>query len=336
MAVERGARRTGIERIEIAMDESEELRSWRQGDARTAIEDFVSSVVDGPDAVPPEERIAVFDNDGTLWSEKPMPTQLHYVVEQWRVAAELHPELAERQPYRAAVSGDLAWLGSAIDKHYSGDDADLGVILQALGGLTDGVSVEKYAESVAQFFATATHPVLRRPYADAVYQPMVELLRYLERHGFTCYIVSGGERDFMRPMTQSNYGIPPERVIGSAFGLGYDAEKAVVRYAPSLAFFDDGPEKPVRIWSRIGRRPLFAAGNSNGDMPMLDFARRGPRPGVALLIHHDDDSRDDAPYDAGAEAALAGADDAGYVVVSVRDDWETVFPGSPGAFADVP
>ncbi|MBC6494331.1 HAD family hydrolase [Microbacterium sp. 4-7] len=318
------------------MDDPAQLRSWNQGATRDAIERFVLSVTEGADAVPVEERIAVFDNDGTLWSEKPMPTQLHYVVEQWRVAAELDPELAQKQPYRAAVSGDLAWLGAAIDKHYSGDDSDLGVILQALGGLTDGVSVEKYAESVAEFFATATHPVLQRRYADAVYQPMVELLRYLEQHGFTCYIVSGGERDFMRPMTQSNYGIPPERVIGSAFGLGYDAEKAVVRYAPSLAFFDDGPEKPVRIWSRIGRRPLFAAGNSNGDIPMLDFARRGSRPGLALLIHHDDDSREDTPYDAGAETALASAVDAGYIVVSVRDDWESVFPGVSGSPADVP
>ena len=318
------------------MDDPAQLRSWRQGATRDAIERFVVSVTEGSDAVPIEERIAVFDNDGTLWSEKPMPTQLHYVVEQWRAAAELDPELAQHQPYRAAVSGDLAWLGSAIDKHYDGDDTDLGIILQALGGLTDGVSVERYAASVGEFFDTAMHPILQRPYAEAVYQPMVELLRYLEQHGFTCYIVSGGERDFMRPMTQSNYGIPPERVIGSAFGLGYDAEKAVVRYAPSLAFFDDGPEKPVRIWSRIGRRPLFAAGNSNGDMPMLDFARRGPRAGFALLIHHDDDARGDSPYDAGAESALEAAVGAGYVVASVRDDWETVFPGDSGSPADLP
>lgn len=305
------------------------LRSWRDTSTRSAIEEFVASVTEGADAVPVDERIAVFDNDGTLWAEKPMPTQLHYVVEQWRAAAELDPELAHRQPYRAAVSGDLGWLGSAIDKHYAGDDSDLNIILQALGGLTDGVSVESYAHSVAAFFGTAKHPITGRPYAEAVYQPMVELLRYLEQHGFTCYIVSGGERDFMRPMTQSNYGIPPERVIGSAFGLSYDAESAVVRYAPSLAFFDDGPEKPVRIWSRIGRRPLFAAGNSNGDMPMLDFARRGPRPGFALLVHHDDDARDDAPYDAGVEQALAAVADNGYTLVSVRDDWETVFPDSP-------
>lgn len=182
--------------------------SWRDTRTRRDIEAFVASVTSGPDAVPVEERIAVFDNDGTLWSEKPMITQLHFVVEQWRAAAERAPELAERQPYLAAVSGDFAWLGAAIDKHYGGDDSDLGIIIQALVGLTDGMSVEDYAASVAEFYRTAQHPTLQRPYAETVYQPMVELLRFLEHHGFTCYIVSGGERDFMRPMTQANYGIP--------------------------------------------------------------------------------------------------------------------------------
>ncbi|WP_101846340.1 HAD family hydrolase [Zhihengliuella sp. ISTPL4] len=302
------------------------LPSWRDTATRRAIETFVATVCDGPDAVPTEERVAVFDNDGTLWSEKPMPTQLAYVVERWREAATRDPSLADGQPYRAAVTGDLAWLGAAIDKHYAGDDSDLGVIIQALVGLTDGVSVEDYARSVTEFYRTAQHPLLGRPYAESVYTPMVELLRYLETHGFTCYIVSGGERDFMRPMTQANYGIPPERVIGSALGLAYDEKDATVRYSSALAFFDDGPEKPVRIWSRIGRRPLLAAGNSNGDMPMLDFAHGGPHPGLALLIHHDDPARGDAPYDTGAERVLASAADRGYTVVSVRDDWASVFP----------
>lgn len=302
------------------------LPSWRDTATRRALESFVASVTGGPRAVPVAERIAVFDNDGTLWSEKPMPTQLHYVVERWREAAIRDPSLADAQPYRAAVTGDLAWLGAAIDKHYAGDDSDLGVVLQALVGLTDGVSVEEYARSVTEFYRTAQHPLLGRPYADAVYRPMVELLRYLEGHDFTCYIVSGGERDFMRPMTQANYGIPPERVIGSALGLTYDERDADVHYSSALAFFDDGPEKPVRIWSRVGRRPLLAAGNSNGDIPMLDFARRGPRPGLALLIHHDDAGRGDTPYDTGAEQALESAVDRGYTVVSVRDDWASVFP----------
>jgi phosphoserine phosphatase len=304
-----------------------ELTSWRDAPARRAIEAFVASVVDGPDAVPVAERIAVFDNDGTLWTEKPMPTQLHYVVQQWRAAAEADPSLAEHQPYRAAVTGDLSWLGDAIDRHYQGDDSGLTEIIGALAGLTADMSVEDYARSVGDFYRTAQHLTLNRPYLDAVYQPMVELLRYLEAHGFTCYLVSGGERDFMRPMTEDYYGIPPEHVVGSAFGLSYDEESAQVRYTASLSFFDDGAEKPIRIWSRIGRRPLFAGGNSNGDMAMLDFARRGPRPGFALLVRHDDDSgRGDAPYDAGAEKAVAAAEERGYTVVSVKDDWSTVFP----------
>ncbi|WP_194421983.1 HAD family hydrolase [Microbacterium abyssi] len=309
------------------MIESTHLRSWRDTETRRAIESFVESVATGPDAVPAAERVAVFDNDGTLWSEKPMITQLHYVVQQWRAAAEDDPSLAERQPYLAAVSGDLGWLGAAIDKHYGGDDGDLTVILDALVGLTGGMSVEEYAQSVQAFYASAQHPTLKRPYADVVYRPMVELIRYLEHYGFTCYIVSGGERDFMRPMTEANYGIPPERVIGSAYGLTYDEDAAEVRYAASLTFFDDGAQKPIRIWSRIGRRPLFAAGNSNGDMEMMDFARRGPRAGLALLIHHDDDAaRGDTPYDSGAEKALGAASERGYTVVSVRDDWASVFP----------
>ena len=159
---------------------------------------------------------------------------------------------------------------------------------------------------------------------------MIELLRYLEQHGFTCYIVSGGDRDFMRPMTETAYGIPPERVIGSALGLAYDAEANVVRYGASFSFMDDGPEKPVRIWSRVGRRPLLAAGNSNGDLPMLRFAHAPDRPGLCLLIHHDDDTgRGDAAYDKGAEDAIAATGDEPIRLVSVKRDWASVFPSEP-------
>ena len=300
------------------------LPSWADGPTRDAIIAFVESVAVGPDAVPVAERVAVFDNDGTLWTEKPMPTQLHYVVEQWRRQAEADPSLADRQPYQAAVTGDYGWLGGAVDKHYAGDDSDLEVLIGALVGVTAGMSVEDYAASVAEFSERATHPTLGTSYAHTVYRPMVELLRFLEQHGFSVYIVSGGERDFMRPLTQPYYGIPPERVVGSALGLAFDAESGEVRYTAALDFFDDGPEKPVRIWSRIGRRPLIAGGNSNGDVPMLDFARAGG--GLALLVHHDDDTGRDVPYDRGAETALAAASDHGFTVVSVKHDWTTVFP----------
>lgn len=302
------------------------LPSWKDTATRRTIIDFVESVTTGPNAVPVEERIAVFDNDGTLWSEKPVIVQLDYIIGQWKHTLQADPSLAERQPYKAVAEDDLGWIGAAVEKHYDGDDSDMQVLLGALVGLTDGMTVEAYAASVSDFFRTATHPALGTPFSGAVYQPMVELLRYLEAHGFTCYIASGGERDFMRSVTEEYYGIPPERVIGSAYGLTYDEEARAVRYAANLSFLDDGPIKPVRIWSRIGRRPLLAAGNANGDLPMLQFAVGDGtgRRGLALLVHHDDHAgRGDEPYDGGAEKALAAAD---VTVISVADDWSQIFP----------
>ena len=304
------------------------LPSWRDGAARSAITSFVDEVAAG--AVPVPERVAVFDNDGTLWTEKPMPTQLHYLVQQWAAAALADPGLAATQPYAAAASNDLRWLGAAVDRHYAGDDSDLRLVIAAITQATAGTSVDDYERSVSEFYRVARHLTLKRPYSGAVYLPMVELLRHLEANGFTCYIVSGGERDFMRPMTLDYYGIPPERVIGSAFGLEYvDGE---VRYGSSLSFLDDGPEKPVRIWSRIGRRPILAVGNSNGDLPMLGYLRR-TGPTLSLLVHHDDDSgRGDEPYDTGAEAALAEVRAGAITEVSVMRDWSRVFADSePGA-----
>ena len=304
-----------------------DLESWSDGAARDAIVTFVEAVSSGPDAVPVEERVAVFDNDGTLWTEKPMPSQLHYIVGEWARAAAADPSLAERQPYKAAVTGDYAWFGAAVDKHYAGDDSDIPILFGAIADVTGQANVEDYAASVAEFFQNASHPTLGGPYAETVYRPMVELLRYLEAHGFTNYIVSGGDRDFMRPMTLGAYGIPPERVIGSALGLTYDDETGHVRYGTAFAFLDDGPEKPVRIWSRVGRRPILAAGNSNGDVPMLRYVQGHPR-SLSLLVHHDDDTgRGDAPYDKGAEVALAAASDHDFTVVSVKRDWNAVFPG---------
>ncbi|KQW04819.1 acid phosphatase [Leifsonia sp. Root4] len=302
------------------------LPSWAETETRARIIDFVERVCgEGDGTVPAAERVAVFDNDGTLWTEKPMPTQLHYIVQQWAAAAAADPTLAERQPYAAAVNGDFAWLGGAVTKHYAGDDRDLKLMIGAILASTADMNVLDYEKSVAEFYRSAQHMTLGTPYRDAVYQPMVELLRYLEAHGFSCYIVSGGDRDFMRPITGEYYGIPPERVIGSAVGLSYDADSAEVRYGSTFDFMDDGPMKPVRIWSRIGRRPIFAAGNSNGDIEMLRYTQGSPD-SLALLIHHDDDSgRGDAPYDAGAEIALAAASDHDFTVVSVCDDWSSVF-----------
>ena len=304
------------------------LPSWTDGPTRDAITAFVEAVSSGPDALPEADRIAVFDNDGTLWTEKPMPTQLHYLLQQWAAAAKADPSLADRQPYLAASTGDFGWLGSAVDKHYAGDDSDLGVMIAAISAATDGVSVDDYERAVATFYSEAEHLTLKKPYSFAIYQPMIELLRYLEAHAFTVYIVSGGDRDFMRPMTVDYYGIPPERVIGTAFGLTYDEESNEVRYGASLDYFDDGPLKPVRIWTRTGKRPILAAGNSNGDLEMLRFTLKSPKH-LGLLVHHDDDTgRGDAPYDKGTERALEVAADPanGITVVSVKSDWAQVFP----------
>ena len=158
------------------MDDDRVLPSWADGPTRDAILEFIDAVVEGPDSVPEAHRIAVFDNDGTLWTEKPMPTQLHYIVQQWRAAAEADPSLAERQPYQAAVSGDLGWLGTAIDKHYDGDDSDVGALVEAIVRITDGLSVEQYASSVAEFYRTAKHLTLQRAYRNAVYQPMMDAI----------------------------------------------------------------------------------------------------------------------------------------------------------------
>lgn len=305
-----------------------DLASWNDGQTKSAIVDFVARVTTqgGPNYVAPEARVAVFDNDGTLWCEKPMYIQLDFLVRRLAEKAAADPSLRERQPYRAASDGDLQWFGGAITKHYQGDDADLKTLADAVLSLHHSMTVEDHADLVGQFFADALHPTLARPYPQCTFTPMVELIRYLDENLFTCYIVSGGGRDFMRPITSAIYGIPPERVVGSAQGLKFDGADGHghLLIQPALDVFDDGPEKPVRIWSRIGRRPIFAAGNSNGDDEMLMYSGRPGEPSLRMLVLHDDDDREFA-YTAGAERALDHAEQFGWTVVSMRNDWVTVF-----------
>jgi phosphoglycolate phosphatase-like HAD superfamily hydrolase len=285
------------------------LETWTDGRTKSAIVDFVGRVTtEGPDFVAPEARVAVFDNDGTLWCEKPMYIQLDFLVRRFKEQAEADPELREQQPYRAAYTGDLKWLGDAVTKHYQGDDADLKPLLAAILTAYHELTVEEHANRVNAFFADAKHPTLNRPYTACGYAPMVELLRYLEANGFTNYIVSG-------PL----YGVPPERVVGSSVGLVYRDGQVYTTDKPE--FLDDGPIKPVRLWSRIGRRPILAAGNSNGDIEMLEFTD-----GLRLLVLHDDAERE-FDYVAGAEKSLEEAKAKGWTVVSMRDDWTTVFSG---------
>lgn len=296
-----------------------ELAGWTDGPTKRAITDFVGRVTtEGrPDYVAPEARIAVFDNDGTLWCEKPMYIQLDFLMRRFAEQAEEDPSLREQQPYKSAYTGDMQWLGDAVIKHYQGDDSDLRPLMGAILKAHHQITVEEHARRVDAFFAEAAHPTLGRRYLSCGYQPMVELLRYLEANGFANYIVSGGGRDFMRPVTTALYGIPPERVVGSSVGLVYRDGHLYTTDQPE--FLDDGPIKPVRLWSRIGRRPIFAAGNSNGDIEMLEFTD-----GLRLLVLHDDADRE-FDYTAGAEKSLQQAADEGWTVVSMRDDWATVF-----------
>jgi phosphoglycolate phosphatase-like HAD superfamily hydrolase len=290
------------------------LDSWNDGPTKSAIVDFVQMAIAH---LAPMDRVAVFDNDGTLWCEKPAYVQLDFLVRQLAAAVAVDASLAALPAYAAASSGDLTWFGNAVTKHYQGDDTDLKELAVAILSASSGVNVEEHAAHVADFFASARHPTLGRPYTACGYAPMVELLQYLEANGFSCYIVSGGGRDFMRPITVDMYGIPPERVVGSSVGLAFSDGNLVTTGVTE--FLNDGPVKPVRIWGRVGRRPIFAAGNSNGDIEMLEYTH-----GMRLLVRHDDAERE-FDYVAGAEKALDLAGARGWTVASMRDDWTHVF-----------
>jgi hypothetical protein len=306
---------------------SDVLGTWRDGAARDAIMNFVGSVCeDGPTFVEPEDRIATFDNDGTLWCEKPMPIQLDFVLRRFVAMAEAQEELRERQPWKAAVEGDRAWLADLVAEHYAGDDTKVRTLAAGILEAYEGVSVEDFESRSEAFLRGTDHPTLGRGYLRCAYAPMLDLLGYLEANGFTNYIASGGGRDFMRPISQEVYGIPRERVIGSSAALAYsgDRQGGTITHTAEPDYLDDGPQKPIRIWSRIGRRPLLAAGNSNGDIAMLEFAHRGTGPSLRLLVLHDDGERE-FDYTAGAEQALERARADGWTIVSIKDDWETLF-----------
>src|SRR5215813_14107547 len=306
------------------------LDSWKDGPSKSAIVAFVEAATreGDPGYLPPDERIAVFDNDGTLWCEKPMQIEVGFLLQRLADMAEADESLRERQPFKAAHERDYAWLGDAMTKHYQGDDSAVRLLIGGVVQAFAGWSVDAYCEAAAAYLQEQRHPTLGCRLVETAYLPMLELLRYLEANGFTNYIASGGDRDFMRPITKPMYGVPFERVIGSSNALRYEEDdgggKLVYLAEPDV--FDDGPTKPVRIWSRIGRRPILAAGNANGDLPMLRFAGGPSRPALRLLVLHDDDEREFA-YTAGAEKALEAAATHEWTVVSVKKDWATVFAG---------
>jgi phosphoserine phosphatase len=300
------------------------LPSWRDGPARQAIVDFVARTVGTGDsaAVPVEQRVAVFDNDGTLWCEKPMPMQLDFILRRLVDMVETDPVLLSQQPWKAACEGDATWLSSVITDHYAGDDRKVKTLMAGVLAAYDGTSVEEFEVRAETFLRTASHPTLGLGYLQCTYRPMVELLSHLAANGFASYIASGGGRDFVRPVSDELYGIPRERVIGSTTTLAYAG--GTITHTPVPDYLNDGPEKPIRIWSRVGRRPLMAAGNANGDGPMLEFAQHADKPFLRLLVLHDDATREFA-YTAGAEQALHQAERDHWTVVSMQNDWTTVF-----------
>jgi phosphoserine phosphatase len=300
------------------------LPSWNDGAARRAVVTFVEQTVSA--GVPEDERVAVFDNDGTLWCEKPMPIQADFILRRLAAMAEADPGLRDRQPWKAAYERDYAWLGRVLAEHYAGDDTNVRTLLAGILAAHAGTSVEDFEAQSDHFLRTARHPTLDRGYLQCAYAPMVDLLRYLDANGFASYIASGGGRDFMRPISQELYGIPRDRVIGSASALDYtsDDRGGTITHKAEADYLDDGPQKPIRIWSRTGRRPVLAAGNSNGDIAMLDFTQHPDRPFLRLLVLHDDAERE-FDYTSGAEQALERAAANGWTVVSMRNDWSTVF-----------
>jgi phosphoserine phosphatase len=304
------------------------LPSWGDTPTKQAICDFVRRTcgADGSVAVPVEERVAVFDNDGTLWCEKPMPIQLDFILRRLVEMATTQPELREHQPWKAAFEYDLDWFGALMAQHYAGDDTNVRTLAGGILAAFAGISVEDFEEQANTFLRSTRHPTLGSAYVECGYTPMVELLRYLDANGFSNYIASGGGRDFMRPISHDMYGIPRERVIGSSVTFAYtsDDHGGTITHKPEADYLDDGPEKPVRIWNRTGRRPLVAAGNSNGDAAMLEFTHHTDKPTLRLLVLHDDADREFA-YTTGAERILEQAEADGWTVISIKNDWTTVF-----------
>jgi phosphoserine phosphatase len=286
------------------------LPSWRGGAARESVLGFVESVTTpGPSFVPAAERIATFDNDGTLWCEKPQYIQADFLFRRLAEMAAADPAKASEQPWKAVVEDDRQWLGELLQH--------LPELAKGVTQAYAGITTSAFADVVSDFFATARHPTLGVPYSAVTYRPMRDLISLLEAHDFQVYVCSGGGRDFVRAVAVDLYGIPPERIIGSSTTIEY-RDGDLYRTEGLEQPIDDGPGKPVHIWARVGRLPLLAAGNADGDIGMLESSR------LSVLVHHDDGEREFA-YDRGAERALAAAAERGWTVVSMREDFAKIF-----------
>jgi len=300
------------------------LPSWNEGAAKQSVLDFVAKVANqgSPDFVPVAERIAAFDNDGTLWAEQPMYFQLAFALDRVKALAPRHPEWKDKEPFASLLRGDLK--GALA----GGERALLEIVVATHGGMTTG----EFEQTVKDWLATARHPKTNRAYTEMVYQPMLELLAYLRANGFKTYIVSGGGIDFMRVFSERVYGIPPEQVVGSSIKVKFalrDGTPVIVRL-PEIDFIDDKAGKPVGIHKFIGRRPVAAFGNSDGDLQMLQWTTAGAGARFGLLVHHTDAEREWA-YDRNSsigrlDKALDEAQAKGWTVVDMRRDWKVVFP----------
>lgn len=311
-----------------AMARADPLSSWNDGPAKAAITDFVARVTaqGGPDFVPPEQRIAVFDNDGTLWAEQPVYFQLQFALDRVKALSPKHPEWKTTQPFKAAIEGDAKALAATGHKG----------LLQIVAVSHSGMTTDAFATEVAEWLATARHPRFKQPYDALLYQPQLELLAYLRQNGFKTFIVSGGGVEFMRVFAEQAYGIPPEQVVGSSgavkFQVGADGKPALVKEA-KVEFIDDGPGKPVAINRFIGRRPIFAFGNSDGDLQMLQWTAAGSGPSFIGIVHHTDADREWA-YDRQShigrlDKALDEAKAKGWTVIDMKRDWKKVFAFEP-------
>jgi phosphoglycolate phosphatase-like HAD superfamily hydrolase len=303
------------------------LPSWNDTAPKQAVIAFIEKTTKegSPDFVPVPERIAVFDNDGCLWAEQPMYFQAFFIFDRIKALAPQHPEWKDKEPFASVLKGDVK---SALA---GGEKALLEMAMATHAGMTS----DEFEKIVGDWITTAKHPTTGKLFTEMVYQPMLELLAYLRANGFKTFIVSGGGIEFMRPWTERVYGIPPEQVVGSSIKTKYevvDGKPAIIRL-PELNFIDDKAGKPVGIHQHIGRRPLFAAGNSDGDFEMLEWTTSGPGPRFGLLVHHTDAEREFA-YDRDSHIGklAKGLDEAaakGWTVVSMKEDWKLIFPDSP-------
>ena len=311
-----------------ALAQTDPLPSWSNGSTKAAIIAFVGKVTKAgsPDFVPEPERIATFDNDGTLWAEQPMYFQLLFALDRVKALAPKHPEWKTKEPFASLLSGD-------VSKALAGGEKAIAEIVMATHA---GMTTTEFEQIVKEWIATAKHPKTGRLYTDMVYRPMLELLAYLRASGFKTFIVSGGGIEFMRPWTEKVYGVPPEQVVGSSIKTGYEMRdgKPVLVRLPGIDFIDDKAGKPIGINSHIGRRPIAAFGNSDGDRQMLEWTQGGGGARLMMLVHHDDAEREwaygpNSKIGTFSDSLMAEAKKQGWTLISMKDDWNRIFAFAP-------